>query len=66
MEEKVHTGGLKSFEIKNNYKLEKYREKAIKEGYKRAEERKRRNRFILIIIILILVIFSVGFLIKYL
>jgi len=64
MTEKIHTGGLRSFEVKGTPKIEPELEKAIEEGYKKAEERKareKRNRIILIIIILIILLIA-GFL----
>lgn len=60
--EEVNTGGLKKFLWKKcDLKLESEREKAIEEGYRKYEIRKRREKrnLIILIIVIILIVFGV-------
>lgn len=60
-EERVNTGGTIDILHSGEYKLDEERENAIKEAYKRADERKKRERIYWIIGVLIMIlIFGIG------
>lgn len=62
MSEKANTGGLTEIRYKGDesFNLDKDRENAINEAYKKADERKRREKLIWIMgIIFIIIIFGI-------
>lgn len=65
MAERIHTGGLKSFEVGKTEKIESERTAKIEEAYKKAELRKakEKRRKIIIITGLIIILIIISYLI---